>query len=326
MLPGFEPLERASFIRFFTEMKNSMTRREATKLIAGTTASFLVAPSLPAQAQPSLVQRAIPSSGEKLPVIGLGTSGVFNAASAAEREPLEQVVAMLVKMGGKLIDTAPAYGQAETVTGEIAAKLKLQDKLFLATKVGTTGKAEGVQQMEHSLAVLGKKPLDLIQVHNLTDWETQLANLDDWKKQGRIRYTGITSSRMSAHADIVRALEKARVDFVQINYSLMEREAEERILPLAKERGVAVIVNRPFGRGDLFARVREKPLPDWAAEIDCKSWAQFLLKWIVAHPAVTCVIPATSKPHHMEDNMRGGLGRLPDENMRRRMVEAVGAS
>jgi aryl-alcohol dehydrogenase-like predicted oxidoreductase len=284
----------------------------------------LLAPSLPAQANDSILQRAIPSSGEKLPVIGLGTSGVFNAA-ASEREPLEQVVAMLVNMGGKLIDTAPAYGQAETVTGEIAAKLKLHDKLFLATKVGRTGKAEGAQEMEHSLELLGKKPLDLIQVHNLTDWETQLANLNEWKKQGRIRYTGITASRLSAHADIVRTLEKERVDFVQINYSLMEREAEERILPLAKERGVAVLVNRPFGRGDLFGRVREKPLPAWAAEIDCKTWGQFFLKWIVAHPAVTCVIPATSKPHHMEDNMRGGVGRLPDEKMRRRMVEAMTA-
>jgi len=306
-------------------MKNVMTRRAATRLMAGTAASLLVAPSLPAQAQGSLVQRAIPSSGEKLPVIGLGTSGVFNTASAAERDPLEQVVAMLVKMGGKLIDTAPAYGQAETVTGEIASKLKLNDKLFLATKVGTTGKAEGVQQMEHSQAVLGKKPLDLIQVHNLTDWETQLANLNEWKKQGRVRYTGITASRISAHADIVRAMEKERVDFVQINYSLMEREAEERVLPVAKERGVAVLVNRPFGRGDLFGRVREKPLPEWAAEIDCKTWGQFFLKWIVAHPAVTCVIPATSKPQHMEDNMQGGMGRLPDEKMRRRMVEAMSA-
>jgi diketogulonate reductase-like aldo/keto reductase len=305
-------------------MEKMMSRREATKLMAGTAASLLVASPLRAQANASLLQRAIPSSGEMLPVIGLGTSGVFNS-SAAEREPLEQVVATLVKMGAKLIDTAPAYGEAETVTGQIAAKLKLQDKLFLATKVGTTGKAEGIQEMERSLELLGKKPLDLIQVHNLTDWQTQLATLQEWKKQGRLRYTGITASRKSAHADIARVLEKERVDFVQINYSLMEREAEERILPLAKERGVAVLVNRPFGRGDLFARVRAKPLPEWAAEIDCKSWAQCFLKWIVAHPAVTCVIPATNKPHHMEDNVQGGIGRLPDEKMRGRMVDAMSA-
>jgi aryl-alcohol dehydrogenase-like predicted oxidoreductase len=305
-------------------MKNVMTRREAARLIAGTAASLFVAPSLPGQSPASLLQRAIPSSGEMLPVIGLGTSGVFNA-TASEREPLEQVVATLVKMGGNLIDTAPAYGEAETVTGEIATKLKLQDKLFLATKVGATGKAEGIQQMERSVELLGKKPVDLIQIHNLIGWETQLANLNEWKKQGRIRYTGITASRLTAHAEIVRVLEKEGVDFVQINYSLMEREAEERILPLAKDRGVAVLVNRPFGRGDLFGRVREKPLPEWASEFDCKSWAQFFLKWIVAHPAVTCVIPATAKPHHMEDNMQAGLGRLPDEKTRRRMVEAMSA-
>jgi diketogulonate reductase-like aldo/keto reductase len=306
-------------------MRNSITRREATRVMAGTAASLLVMPPLlPAETNSSLLQRAIPSSGEMLPVIGLGTSRVFNEA-AAERAPLEQVVAMLVKMGGKLIDTAPAYGQAETVTGEIATKLKLHDKLFLATKVGTTGKAEGVQQIERSLELLGKKPLDLVQVHNLTDWEVQLTTLREWKKQGRIRYIGITTSRASAHADIAQVLEKERVDFVQINYSLMEREVEERVLTLAKERGVAVLVNRPFGRGDLFGRVREKPLPEWAAEIDCKSWAQFFLKWIVAHPAVTCVIPATSKPHHMEDNLQASLGRLPDEKMRRRMVEAMSA-
>lgn len=305
-------------------MRSKITRREATKVMAATAASLFVAPSLPGQVKSSMLQRAIPSSGEMLPVIGLGTSRVFNDASS-EREPLEEVVATLARLGGKLVDTAPAYGQAETVTGEIATKLKLHDKLFLATKVGTTGKTEGVQQMERSLELLRKKPIDLIQVHNLTDWEVQLATLEEWKKQGRIRYTGITQSRTSAHSDIVRILEKERVDFVQINYSLMEREAEERVLPVAKERGLAVMVNRPFGRGDLFTRVREKPLPEWAAEIDCKSWAQFFLKWIIAHPVVTCAIPATSKPHHMEDNLQAGLGRLPDEKMRRRMVEAMTA-
>ena len=303
-------------------MSRDISRRDAARLIAGTTASLLVAPNLPAQEKRTILQRAIPSSGEMLPVIGLGTSRVFNEATS-DREPLEQVVATLANLGGKLVDTAPAYGQAETVTGEIAAKLKLTDKLFLATKIGTTGKTEGAQQMQRSLELLGKKPIDLIQVHNLTDWELQLATLQEAKKQGRIRYTGITQSRTSAQDEVARVLQKERVDFVQINYSLMEREAEERVLPVARERGVAVIVNRPFGRGDLFGRVRGKPLPDWAAEIDCKSWAQFFLKWIVAHPDVTCAIPATSKPHHMEDNIGGGIGRLPDAKMRQRMVEFV---
>jgi diketogulonate reductase-like aldo/keto reductase len=305
-------------------MSRDISRRDAAKLIAGTTASLLVAPILPAQEKRTLLQRAIPSSGEMLPVIGFGTSRIFNDPSA-ERGPLEQVVATLVKLGGKLIDTAPAYGQSEMVTGEIATKLKLHDKLFVATKVGITGQTQGVQQLERSLELLGKKPLDLVQVHNLADWEVQLATLQDWKKQGRIRYTGITHSTTSQQGEVARVLQKERIDFVQINYSLMEREADERVLPVAKERGVAVIVNRPFGRGDLFSRVRGKPLPDWAAEIDCKSWAQFFLKWIIAHPDVTCAIPATSKPHHMEDNIQGGIGRLPDAKMRQRMVELVAA-
>lgn len=291
-------------------------------MIAGTTASLLVAPTLSAQEKRALLQRGIPSSGEMLPVIGFGTSRIFNNPSS-EREPLEQVVATLAKLGGKLLDTAPAYGQSEMVTGEITTKLKLHDKLFVASKVGTTGKTEGIRQMERSLKLLGKKPLDLIQVHNLADWETQLATLQEWKKQGRIRYTGITHSTTSQQEEVARVLQKEKVDFVQINYSLMEPEAEQRVLPVAKERGVAVIVNRPFGRGDLFGRVRGKPLPDWAAEIDCKSWAQFFLKWIIAHPDVTCAIPATSKAHHMEDNIQGGIGRLPDAKMRQRMVELV---
>ena len=259
-----------------------------------------------------------------LPVIGLGTSRVFDAgSSAAEREPLEQVVSILAKLGGKMVDTSPMYGRAEAVTGEIAAKLKLHDKLFLATKVWTTGRDEGIKQMERSLELLGTKKVDLIQVHNLIDLQTQLATLREWKKQGRVRYIGITHYTEGSQAEVARVLEKEPVDFVQINYSLMEREADERVFPVAKERKVAVIMNRPFGRGDLFSRVRGKPLPDWAAEIDCKSWAQFFLKWIVANPAVTCAIPATSKPHHMEDNMQACYGRLPDEKMRQRMVEVV---
>ena len=261
-----------------------------------------------------------------MPVIGLGTSRVFDAGSdAAERAPLEQVVSILSKLGGKMVDTSPMYGRAEAVTGEITSKLKLHDKLFLATKVWTTGRDEGIKQMEQSLKLLGTKKVDLIQVHNLIDLETQLRTLREWKKQGRVRYIGITHYTEGSQAEVARVLEKEQVDFVQINYSLMERDADERVFPVAKERKVAVIVNRPFGRGDLFSRVRGKPLPDWAADIDCKSWAQFFLKWIVSNPAVTCAIPATSKPHHMEDNMQACYGRLPDEKMRRRMVELVAA-
>ena len=279
-----------------------------------------------AQGEARMIQRTIPSSGEMLPVIGLGTSRVFDAgSSAAEREPLEQVLAVLARNGGKLVDTSPMYGRAEGVTGELAAKLKLQGKLFLATKVWTTGRAEGIKQMERSLDLLGTKKIDLIQVHNLIDLETQLATLREWKKQGRVRYIGITHYTEGSQAEVARVLEKQPLDFVQINYSLMEDEADKRVFPVAKEREVAVIVNRPLGRGDLFNRVRGKALPNFAEEIDCNSWAQFFLKWIVANPAVTCAIPATSKPHHMEDNMQACFGRLPDEKMRKRMEKAVAA-
>lgn len=273
-----------------------------------------------------MLQRAIPSSGEKVSAIGLGTSQTFDVSSgAAERAPLEEVLRQFVRLGGKLVDTSPMYGRAEAVVGELAAEAKLRDALFLATKVWTTGREDGIKQMERSLDLLGGKTLDLIQVHNLVDLETQLATLRAWKKEGRVRYLGITHYTEGSQPEVARVLEKEPVDFVQINYSLMERAAEERVFPVAKEKGVAVIVNRPFGAGGLFGRVRGKPLPEWAAEFDCTSWAQFFLKWIVANPAVTCAIPATSKPKHLEDNMRGGMGRLPDEKMRARMVDAVAA-
>ncbi len=195
--------------------------------------------------------------------------------------------------------------------------------MFLATKVWTRGKENGIKSMERSMALLRAKRIDLMQVHNLVDVQTQLATLREWKSQGRIRYLGITHYEAGAFADVEKIMRSEKLDFVQINYSLMEREAEERLLPLAQERGVAVIVNRPFGGGDLFSRTRAKPLPDWAAEFDCHSWAQFFLKWIVANPGVTCAIPATNKPRHLEDNMGGGIGRLPDAKMRQRMVELV---
>ncbi|MGZ5019256.1 MAG: aldo/keto reductase, partial [Chthoniobacterales bacterium] len=272
------------------------------------------------------LQRAIPSSGEMLPVIGLGTARAFDvSASPTDRQPVEEVLALLAKRGGKLVDSSPMYGRAEMVVGEIAKKLKLRDSLFLATKVWTTGREAGIKQMEHSLDLLGTKKLDLIQVHNLIDTATHLATLREWKKSGRVRYIGITHHTDESQDEVASVLEKEQVDFVQINYSLMEREAEKRVFPVAKDRGVAVIVNRPLGRGDLFDRVRGKALPEWAAEFDCTSWAQFFLKWIVANATVTCAIPATSNPRHMEDDLLGGVGRLPNEQLRNRMVETIAA-
>jgi diketogulonate reductase-like aldo/keto reductase len=215
------------------------------------------------------------------------------------------------------------YGQAEGVIGELAGKLHLRDSLFIATKVWTPGKEAGIVQMERSMARFQTKRIDLMQVHNLVDVDTQMASLREWKTKGRIRYTGITHSQARGFYEVERIMRSQKPDFVQINYSLMEPGAAQRILPLAQELHTAVIINRPFGGGGLFGRVAAKSLPPWAAEIDCRSWAQFFLKWIIAHPAVTCTIPATNNPRHLEDNMQGGIGRLPDAKMRQRMVQFV---
>ncbi len=272
----------------------------------------------------SILMRSIPTTGEKIPAIGLGTSRTFDVGDAPdERAPLKEVLHRFVQLGGKVIDTSPMYGRAESVIGDLTSELDLRDSLFLATKVWTTGRQAGIDSMERSLARLRTKRLDLMQVHNLVDLDTQLATLRAWKEQGRIRYLGITHYVNSSFPEVEKILRREKLDFLQINYSILEREAEERILPLARERGVAVLINRPFARGDLFPSLRAKPLPDWAAEFDCKSWAQFLLKWILANSAVTCAIPATSNAQHLEDNMQAGIGRLPDGKMRQRMIEAV---
>ena len=304
-----------------------MTRREAARLI-GASAAGLVLPITTRAASESstMLTRTIPSSGEKVPVIGLGTWRAFDVdLTTDDRRQLEQVLSLFVKLGGRVIDSSPMYGRAEAVIGELTAALAIREKLFLATKVWTRGKGSGIKSIERSLALLRTKRIDLMQVHNLVDVDTQLMTLREWKEQDRIRYLGITHYDASAFADVEKIMRREKLDFIQVNYSLMEPEAEQRILPLAQERGIAVIINRPFGAGDLFDKVHSKPLPDWAAEFECRSWAQFFLKWIVAQPAVSCVIPATNKPRHLEDNMHGGVGRLPDSKLRRRMVELVAA-
>jgi len=300
-----------------------MTRREAGKVIGGTAAALVLPITTRAANESStILTRTVPSSGEKLPVIGLGTWRAFDVDLTSDiRRQLQEVLSMFVKLGGRVIDSSPMYGHAEEVIGDLSAALGIRGKLFLATKVWTRGKESGIKSMERSMALLRTKRIDLMQVHNLVDVNTHLATLREWKDKGRIRYLGITHYEAGAFTDVENIMRSEKLDFVQINYSLMERDAEERVLPLANERGIAVIVNRPFGAGDLFDKVRSKPLPSSATEFDCRSWAQFFLKWIVAHPAVTCAIPATDKPGHLEDNMQGGIGRLPDANMRRRMVE-----
>jgi aryl-alcohol dehydrogenase-like predicted oxidoreductase len=273
-----------------------------------------------------MLTRPLPSSGEKLPVIGLGTWQKFDVDLTSDtRRQLGDVLSLFMKLGGRVIDTSPMYGRAEEAIGDLTATLGIRDKPFLATKVWTRGQENGIRSMERSMLRLRTKQIDLMQVHNLVDVHTHLATLRKWREQDRIRYIGITHYEAGAFAEVEKIMRSEKLDFIQINYSIMEREAEERILPLAQERGIAVIVNRPFGGGDLFDRVRSKSLPEWSAEFDCNSWAQFFLKWIIANPAVTCAIPATDKPRHLEDNIQAGIGRLPDARMRQRMVESVGS-
>jgi diketogulonate reductase-like aldo/keto reductase len=307
-----------------------MTRREAAKLI-GAGAAGVASPvaglhAATKEASASMLTRTIPSTGEKLPVIGLGTWSVFDVNLTPDKQnELGGVLSLLVKHGGKVVDSSPMYGRAEGVVGELLTKLRLHDSIFIATKVWTSGKEAGIKQMERSMELFQTKRIDLIQVHNLVDVDTQMGTLREWKSKGRICYTGITHSQASGFYAIEDNMRRQKPDFVQINYSLMEPGAAQRILPLAQELRMGVIINRPFGGGGLFRRVMLKPLPDWASEIGCKTWAQFFLKWIIAHPAVSCVIPATNNPQHMEDNVAAGTGRLPDASMRQRMLALIGS-
>lgn len=306
-----------------------MTRREAAKLIGASAAGLALPIAVSrgeSKAGSAILTRAIPSTGEKLPVIGLGTWSVFDVNLTPDKgKELGDVLSLLVKHGGKVVDSSPMYGRAEGVVGELATKLHLHDSLFIATKVWTAGKEQGFKQMEQSLERFRTKRIDLMQVHNLVDVETQMTSLRQWKSKGQIRYTGITHSEARGFYEVEKNMRSQKPDFVQINYSLMEPGAAQRILPLAQEMRMGVVINRPFGGGGLFRRVMAKPLPPWAAEIGCRSWAQFFLKWIIAHPAVTCVIPATNNPQHMEDNAAAGTGRLPDAKMRQQMLALVGS-
>jgi diketogulonate reductase-like aldo/keto reductase len=258
------------------------------------------------------------SQESRIPRIGLGTWQAFDVGSdAAARAPLREV---LKQLDGNMVDSSPMYGSAESVAGDLIAELKMRSRLFVATKVWTRGRAEGIRQMETSMRRLRVDQLDLMQVHNLLDVGVHTKTLRDWKQQGKVRFIGITHYTASAFADVERWLKAEQYDFLQINYSLGEREAEKRILEEAKSRGIRVIINRPFAEGRLFARTKGKPLPPWAAELGIASWAQYFLKWIVSHPAVTCAIPATSKAAHMKDNLAAGAGPMPTEVQRRTMA------
>jgi aryl-alcohol dehydrogenase-like predicted oxidoreductase len=279
-----------------------ISRREALRLGAGALASAAVAPGLfagrlegqaPTRAPLDLIHRAIPASGEEIPVIGMGTWQTFMVEDREEElAPLREVMRSFYELGGRVLDSSPMYDPAERVAGELAAEL-------------------------------GRPSIELMQVHNLVDVDVHLETLQEWKEAGRFRYIGITNTSAQRYPAVEALLDDERIDFVQTNYSLAERQAAERILPAARERGVAVMVARPFGGGSLFPAVQGRDLPEWAADFDCTAWSQFFLKYIISHPAITCAIPATSNPQHLRENMGGGVGRLPDEATRRRMEELL---
>ncbi|MEP7383919.1 MAG: aldo/keto reductase [Gemmatimonadota bacterium] len=270
---------------------------------------------------PALLTRAIPSTGERIPAVGLGTWQTFDVGSdATRRAQCAETLQAFSGGGGTVVDSSPMYGTSEAVVGDLVQAARLRDKLWLATKVWTSGEREGVRQMEASLAALRVPRVELLQVHNLLDWRTHLRTLRAWKAEGRVRYIGVTHYVASSHAEVERVLRAEPLDFVQLNLSLDEPEAAPRMLGVCAERGVAFIANRPFGGGGSFARARGKPLPAWAADYDILSWAQFMLKWILSHEDVTCAIPGTSNPVHVMDNLAAAIGHLPDARGRERMA------
>jgi aryl-alcohol dehydrogenase-like predicted oxidoreductase len=301
-----------------------MRRREFIKLTAATGIAFSM-PAYGLAAPPRMDRRRIPGTDEDIPVIGLGTSHEFDHIPADGGEQLKAVLATLVEHGGTLVDTAPRYGNAEEILGEFFAELDLADKLFVSTKISTRGAEQGRKSMEQSQELLGKRPLDLMMVHSLVDAEANLGSLRQWKDAGRVRYIGITTSRESGFAEMESLVNSRDLDFIQVNYSPLEPEAAERVIPAAAHRGVAVMINRPFGNGEYFSRLRGQELPPWAADFDCESWGQFSLKYILGNPDVTCVLAATSNPRHMKDNAAAGTGRLPDAATRLRIEEYLHA-
>jgi len=274
------------------------------------------------RASDKIVRRAIPSTDEKLPVIGLGTWQTFDVGSSeSERKPLRGVLETMIELGGRVIDSSPMYGESENVVGDLTSATGKDEHFFYATKVWTQFLEAGIEQMNGSLSKMKRRTMDLMQIHNLVDWTTHLPTLRRWKTEKRIRYIGITHYTASAHAELERVMRSEQIDFVQCNFSIDDRQAEKRLLPAAQELGVAVLINRPFGGGNLFQSVRGRDLPEWAAEWDIATWAQFFLKYIVSHPAVTCALAGTSKPHHARDNLLAGYGALPDEKTRKQMAD-----
>ena len=304
-----------------------LNRRTLIKagVVAG--ASLLLPPSdLFAQTQP-LIRKKIPSSGETIPIIGIGTARRYEEVkNDAEKVPLRETIKEFQALGGKVIDSSPSYGTAEAVVGELVDGLKIRDSLFLATKVSlrkVVGRDEGLKQIEASFKKYRTNKLDLIAVHNLLDTDTQLKTLREMKAAGRIRYVGMTTSFDNQYGEFEQVMKKESLDFIQVDYALDNRDAGDRIIPLAPDRGMAVMINLPFGRGRLFNAVQGKKLPEWASEFDCATWAQFFLKYIVSHPAITCAVPGMARPEYVVDNLGAARGRLPDTAMRKRMEQFI---
>jgi len=306
------------------DYKEVISRRTASKLISLGTSALLVDPFSMDRLKEQMNTRTIPSSNEKLPVVGLGTWQTFDVGeSNQDREPLKEVLKILIEHGGSVIDSSPMYGRSEKVIGDLASELKIQDKLFEATKVWTTGKNAGISQMEKSFRLMQVNQMDIMQIHNLVDWKIHLNTLRKWKEEQRIRYIGITHYHEGGYAEVETIMRKEKIDFLQINYNLADRSSAKRILPMARDKGIAVIINQPYEGGSLFSLVKNKKLPDWADEFDAKSWGQFFLKFILAHPAVTCVIPGTSKARHMLDNVQAGFDKLPTIEHQQKMIKLI---
>ena len=305
-----------------------LTRREVIAAGAGASAGALLGFSpdrLHAEDDKKIITKKISSTGEALPVIGIGTNRWVAAGSQSEISALRETLRTFRNLGGQVIDTAPAYRSSEKALGQLISELGFTNAFFLATKVDREIKAEGIARMQNSLDKLGRSSIDLMQIHNLIGAEVQLENLLQWRATGRIRYLGVTTSRVSEHAEMVALMKSMPLDFIQVNYSLAQREAEDEVLPLARERNIAVLVNRPFAQGRLFKAVQEHAVPDWATEFDCRSWGQFFLKYVVSHPAVTCAIPGMTQQAHAQDNMQANFGRLPNAALRKRQAALIAA-
>ena len=311
-----------------TIVQPSLTRSQLLRATFGSSVGAMLPCAVRAQSKitATMKTRPIPSTHEPLPVIGCGTYvGFDHAPGSAEYALLPCVLDALFAAGGKVLDSSPMYGRAEATAGELLDLQGRRAQAFIATKVWTQGRDAGIRQMTDSMRLLRTERIDLMQIHNLVDWRTHLATLRRWKEEGRVRYIGITHYTASAYAEVEAVLRAEALDFLQINYALDEREAEQRVLPLAAERGVAVIVNRPFGGGSLLRRVLDRPLPGWAGEIGCTGWAQVLLKFVLSNPAVTCAIPGTRRREHMEDNAAAGAGTFPPQSFWHDKLSSIGA-